>query len=168
MFSAKKHLTRASGEHETLPVGSETERETRRRASRLEAIQAPRQSPADLIHRALNHFRRSVLSEELQIIGSLTAKGEVEVCGTVTGEVSCASLIVGERGRICGGVKAEEVVVDGQIDGPIEGMQVTLTSHAHVQGDIFHERLLMDEAAILKGTARQREFSEEPRPAAAA
>ena len=159
LLSGMRRLAAATGKRGTLPACSVTKHEERLPARRLEPIQALQGSPADSLQRALNHVRRSVLREELQVVGSLTAKGEVEVLGTVKGKVSCAALLVGERGRVCGDVKAEDVIVHGQIDGLVEGMHVTLTSHGRVQGDILHEKLLIDEGAIIEGEAQWCEFS---------
>jgi cytoskeletal protein CcmA (bactofilin family) len=85
-----------------------------------------------LVEGARNGHRRG-----LKIVGSVTADGLVEVNGEVESEVHC-SLMISRKAHVAGKMLAERVVVDGTVEGPIQGGDVVLKSHAHVVADIHH------------------------------
>jgi hypothetical protein len=77
--------------------------------------------------------RGTVIAEGLKIVGSVTAEGLVEVNGQIEGELHCTSLIITRQAHVTGTIAAERVVVDGRVDGPIQGGEVVLKSQAHAQ-----------------------------------
>jgi cytoskeletal protein CcmA (bactofilin family) len=46
-------------------------------------------------------------------------------------------------------------VVNGRVEGPIQGGDVTLKSEAHVVGDIHHQNLTIEKGAYFDGRAKQ-------------
>ena len=80
--------------------------------------------------------RGTVIAKGLKIVGSVTAEGLVEVNGQIEGEMHCTSVIVSRGAFVCGTIAAERVIVDGIVEGPIQGGEVVLKSQAHVVGDI--------------------------------
>ncbi len=78
----------------------------------------------------------SLLSADITIRGDLEARGEVQIDGTIDGNVNCGKLVVGEQAMINGGIQAEAVLVRGKVVGKIEANQVELMRTAKVQGDI--------------------------------
>ena len=64
--------------------------------------------------------RGTVIAKGLKIVGSVTAEGLVEVNGQIEGEMHCTSVSV-SRGAL---VAAERVIVDGIVEGPIQGGEV--------------------------------------------
>ena len=100
--------------------------------------------------------QRTVIAEGLKIVGTVTAEGLVEVNGQIEGELHCTSLIVSRKGHITGTIKAEHVVVDGTVEGPIEGGSVVLKSEARVVGDIHHQSLGIEKGAFFDGHSAQR------------
>ena len=99
----------------------------------------------------------SVVGMDLTVNGNLTSNGEVHIEGEVQGDVRCASLIIGDNARVTGGVVAEDVVVRGNLMGTIRGMRVTLQSSSHVEGDIFHKSLAIEQGAFFEGKSRRAE-----------
>jgi len=99
--------------------------------------------------------RRTVIAKGLKIVGSVTAEGLVEVNGQIDGELHCTSLIIAPGAQVSGTVAAERVVVDGNVEGPIQGGQVHLKSQAHVVGDIHHQSLSMERGADFDGRSVQ-------------
>jgi cytoskeletal protein CcmA (bactofilin family) len=97
----------------------------------------------------------SVISADLIIMGNLQSKGEVTIDGQVQGDVNCAILIVGENAEVTGSVIAEEVVVRGRVLGTVRGNKVTLQSTAHVEGDVFHRALAIEQGAFFEGKSRR-------------
>jgi cytoskeletal protein CcmA (bactofilin family) len=99
----------------------------------------------------------SIIGEDLTVTGNVLSKGEVQVDGQIQGDVHCSSLIVGEKAQITGGIVAEDVVVRGQVMGSIRGVRVTLQSSSHVEGDIFHQSLAIEQGAFFEGKSRRSE-----------
>lgn len=97
----------------------------------------------------------SIIGEDLTITGNIISKGEVQVDGDVQGDVYCATLIVGDRGRVSGAVVAEETTIHGRVSGSINALQVTLESNSHVEGDICHSALKLEHGAFFEGQSRR-------------
>jgi cytoskeletal protein CcmA (bactofilin family) len=77
--------------------------------------------------------RGTVIAKGLKIVGSVAAEGLVEVNGQIEGELHCTSLIISRQAHVTGTIAAERVVVDGRVDGPIQGGEVVLKSQAKRQ-----------------------------------
>src|SRR6476619_3186656 len=99
--------------------------------------------------------RGTVIAKGLKIVGSVTAEGLVEVNGQIEGELHCTSLVIARGAHINGVVVAERVVVDGKVEGPIQGGEVILRSQAHVVGDIHHQSLAIESGAYFDGRSVQ-------------
>ena len=93
----------------------------------------------------------TVIAEGLKIVGSVTAEGLVEVNGQIEGEIHCTSLIISRKAHVTGTIQAERVVVDGKVEGPIQGGDVLLKSGAQVVGDIHHQSLAIERGAFFDG-----------------
>jgi cytoskeletal protein CcmA (bactofilin family) len=99
--------------------------------------------------------RGTVIAKGLKIVGSVTAEGLVEVNGQIDGELHCTSLVIARGAHVTGTVTAERVVVDGTVEGPIQGGEVILKSQAHVVGDIHHQSLAIERGAFFDGRSMQ-------------
>jgi cytoskeletal protein CcmA (bactofilin family) len=99
----------------------------------------------------------STIGEDLTITGDVTSKGELRIDGRVQGNVHCLSLILGENSEIKGDVKAEEVLIRGRLIGSVRGRRVMLQSTAHVEGDLLHQDLAMEQGAYFQGESRRAE-----------
>jgi cytoskeletal protein CcmA (bactofilin family) len=117
---------------------------------------APKTAMATPAYRA-DRMAPSIIGEDLTVTGNVLSKGEVQVDGQIQGDVHCSSLIVGEKAQITGGIVAEDVVVRGQVMGSIRGVRVTLQSSSHVEGDIFHQSLAIEQGAFFEGKSRRTE-----------
>ena len=107
--------------------------------------------------------RGTVIAKGLKIVGSVTAEGLVEVNGQIDGELHCTSLVIARGAHVTGTVAAERVVVDGKVEGPIQGGDVVLKSQAHVVGDIHHRFLAIERGAYFEGRSVQaRETGQAP------
>jgi len=97
----------------------------------------------------------SIISADLKINGNLISKGEIQVDGTIRGDISTKKLLVGESADIKGEIVADSIQVHGRIDGQIKARQVVLAKTAHVVGDIFHENLSIEPGAFLEGLCKR-------------
>lgn len=99
----------------------------------------------------------SVIGADLSISGNLFSRGEVQIDGEVQGDIQGLNVIIGERARITGGIAAEEVVVRGHVLGAIRGKRVMLQATSHVEGDIYHQTLAIEQGAFFEGKSRRSE-----------
>ncbi|HEU0017102.1 MAG TPA: polymer-forming cytoskeletal protein [Methyloceanibacter sp.] len=99
--------------------------------------------------------RGTVIAKGLKIVGTVTAEGLVEVNGRVDGEVkgdvSCVALVLGESAKLEGNVIAEDVLIRGRLIGSIRALRVTLQAMCHVEGDIFHQSIALEQGAFFEG-----------------
>ncbi len=102
-----------------------------------------------------NKMVPSIIGADLTITGNVISKGEVQVDGSIQGDLHCASLIIGEKAEINGVVVAEDVVVRGQVSGSIHGVRVTLQASSQVNGDITHQSLAIEQGAFFEGKSRR-------------
>jgi cytoskeletal protein CcmA (bactofilin family) len=100
---------------------------------------------------------RSVIDAWLMITGNLQSEGEVQVDGQIRGDIRCAHLTVGRDAVVNGNISAEEVVVRGKVTGVIRANRVILQDSAHVESEIFHKKLSIEEGANFEGTSCRRE-----------
>lgn len=97
----------------------------------------------------------SIIGEDLTITGNVTSKGEIQVDGEIQGDIHCGSLLLGDKSQVQGSVIAEDVVVRGKVVGSIRGLRVTLQAQSHVEGDIFHQSLAIEQGAYFEGKSRR-------------
>jgi cytoskeletal protein CcmA (bactofilin family) len=97
----------------------------------------------------------SIIGEDLVITGNVASKGEIQVDGEIQGDIHCGSLLLGDKATIQGSVIAEDVVVRGKVMGSIRGLRVTLQAQSHVEGDIFHQSLAIEQGAYFEGKSRR-------------
>lgn len=97
----------------------------------------------------------SVIADDLHIKGEVTTQGDIELKGTLVGEVTCRTLLIAEDAKVEGTATAEKVVVRGAVDGQVNGIRVTLTSSAKVKGELVCKALSVDEEAYFDGTSQR-------------
>ena len=97
----------------------------------------------------------SIIGEDLTINGNVNSKGEIQVDGDIQGDINCGSLLLGDKSHVSGNVVAEDVVVRGRVVGSIRGLRVTLQAQSHVEGDIFHQSLAIEQGAYFEGKSRR-------------
>src|SRR5215831_7817056 len=130
-------------------------------------LRAAPSSPPQLRHPESNEGGKSVISNDLKIIGQglkIISRGTLQVDGEVEGDVAGAEIIIGEQGKVTGTVAAERVIVRGRSSGVIRAMTVALQASARVQGDIHHMSLAIEEGAEFDGTCRRPANSKELQP----
>ncbi len=99
----------------------------------------------------------SVLSSDLHVTGNLKTTGDIQVEGTVEGDIRAHLLTIGEGATIKGEVVADDVVVNGRIVGRVRGLKVRLTSTARVEGDIIHKTIAIESGAHFEGSVQRQD-----------
>ncbi len=93
----------------------------------------------------------SIIGSDVEIEGNVRTVGELQLDGSITGDLSCGGLVMGESGAVKGTVSADNVTVRGQVDGQIRARSVRLEKTAIINGDIYHESLSVEAGAKLTG-----------------
>lgn len=104
----------------------------------------------------------SIIGADLVINGNLITKGDIQLDGTLIGDVSSESLTIGESAKVEGTVSAKEVRISGAVVGELLAENVVLTKSAQVTGDVIHESLEIEMGASVEGNLRRREVKPEP------
>lgn len=99
----------------------------------------------------------SVLSSDLTITGNLRTTGDIQVEGTVEGDIRAHLLTVGETATIRGEIVADDIVVNGRVIGRVRGLKVRLTSTARVEGDIIHKTIAIESGAHFEGSVQRQD-----------
>lgn len=95
--------------------------------------------------------KRTTISEGLTVVGLITSDGEVEVRGTVEGDIHCAAVLVADKGRVSGSIRADNVVVDGRVEGPIACREIVFHRNANLVGDVECETVVIEKGALMQG-----------------
>jgi cytoskeletal protein CcmA (bactofilin family) len=93
----------------------------------------------------------SIVSADMRVVGDISSQGEVQIDGTVEGDVRAKSVLIGESADIKGEVLADLVQIHGHVNGLIKSRSVHLARTAHVVGDILHESMSIENGAFLEG-----------------
>ncbi|MBZ8119026.1 polymer-forming cytoskeletal protein [Roseovarius sp. LXJ103] len=99
----------------------------------------------------------SMLSSDLHITGNMKTTGDIQVEGTVEGDIRAHLLTIGETATIKGEVIADDVVINGRIVGRVRGLKVRLTSTARVEGDIIHKTIAIESGAHFEGSVQRQD-----------
>lgn len=99
----------------------------------------------------------SLLSSDLTIKGNVATSGDIQIEGTIEGDVRAHLLTVGESATIRGEVIADDVVVNGRVVGRVRGLKVRLTASARVEGDIVHKTIAIESGAHFEGSVQREE-----------
>lgn len=111
---------------------------------------------------------RSLISEgtvmrgEVKFVDGLRIDGEVHG-NVVASEDSRSILVISEKARVHGKVKADYVIISGEIRGPVISTELLeLQPKARVVGDVHYELLEMHPGAVIDGELRPLKAEEKP------
>jgi len=99
----------------------------------------------------------SLLSNDLTIKGNVITSGDIQIEGTIEGDVRAHLLTVGESATIKGEISADDVVVNGRVVGRLRGLKVRLTATARVEGDIVHKNIAIESGAHFEGSVQRQD-----------
>ena len=88
---------------------------------------------------------------------NMKTTGDIQVEGTVEGDIRAHLLTIGETATIKGEVIADDVVINGRIVGRVRGLKVRLTSTARVEGDIIHKTIAIESGAHFEGSVQRQD-----------
>ena len=101
----------------------------------------------------------SVLGSDLAITGDIKASADLHIDGTVEGDLSCASLVQGETGKVMGAITAESARLAGTVEGSITVRELVILKSARIKGDVHYDALTIEQGAQVEGRFAHREKS---------
>ena len=104
-----------------------------------------------LVRQSSSTLSISTIAEDLTITGNVTSKGELHLHGQVQGDIRCVSLVLGEKAQLEGNVFAQDVIVRGRLIGSVRALTVTLEANSHVEADLFHKSLSLEQGTHFDG-----------------
>jgi cytoskeletal protein CcmA (bactofilin family) len=110
---------------------------------------------------------RSLIGEGTVIQGELRFGEGLRIDGEVRGDVVAdgedSIVVVSEKARIEGRVKAAHVIINGMVIGPVEcGQLLELQPKARIVGDVRYASLEMHQGATIDGELRPLNAEEKP------
>jgi len=103
---------------------------------------------------------RSLIGEGTRLLGDVHFSDGLRIDGEVSGDVCAVGdgpslLVISEKARVHGRVKAGHVIINGEVRGPVEATEMLeLQPKAHVVGDVRYELLEMHAGARIEGELR--------------
>jgi len=111
---------------------------------------------------------RTLIGEGTQIQGELRFTDGLRIDGEVVGDVVAVGetpsiLVISEKARVTGRVRGGHVIVNGQVNGPIQSDELLeLQPQARIVGDVRYEVLEMHQGATIDGELRPLKAEEKP------
>jgi cytoskeletal protein CcmA (bactofilin family) len=93
----------------------------------------------------------SVLGPDVVVSGDLNAQMDLHIDGRVNGDISCATLVLGEGSQVSGVVSAENARVAGTIKGSVSAAVLVIQRTARIEGDVTYGALTIEEGAQVDG-----------------
>jgi cytoskeletal protein CcmA (bactofilin family) len=104
----------------------------------------------------------TVIQGELRFTEGLRIDGEVHGDVVATGE-GHSILVISEKARVMGKVKAAHVIINGSVAGPVISDELLeLQPKASIVGDVRYEVLEMHQGATIDGELRPLKADEKP------
>ncbi|MGE0733659.1 MAG: polymer-forming cytoskeletal protein [Alphaproteobacteria bacterium] len=97
----------------------------------------------------------SIVSEGMHVTGNMICDGDLQVDGTVEGDVKGRNLTVGSAGTVTGKLVGDQVDVHGSVTGEIRAQVVSIAKTGKVVGDVTHESIAIEAGAIFEGMSRR-------------
>jgi cytoskeletal protein CcmA (bactofilin family) len=97
--------------------------------------------------------QQTVIGPGVHIKGDINGLSDMELKGTIEGNVQLDGLlVVGDGGKITGDIAAESVVLQGEVLGNIDAREkATLCSNSRMKGNLRANALSIQEGALFEG-----------------
>ena len=99
-----------------------------------------------------NSSNSLLIGEGVTITGTIKADNEVNIHGTIDGDIDCNSVTINQSGNVKGNVKTETMTVEGKVEGEINiNSLLHIKSQGSVSGKVFYGDIQIDEGGKLLG-----------------
>ena len=152
MFNKNKPLDNSTSSGLGIPTPPEPAKPTPAPATPIAA--APVRTP-EPPRPAARSSSLSTLSAGVKYEGNISGAGELQVDGSLKGDIRVVRVVIGEGGAVEGTVHADILEVRGRVSGAIVAKQVKLFATSRVEGDITQEQLSVEQGAWFQGRCTQ-------------
>lgn len=102
----------------------------------------------------------SLVSKDAMFNGVLRLQTGVKIDGIINGGVIIESaepcmLVIDKSGEVEGNILASRAIIAGSIRGSIHATEILVRSTAKINGDIFYQRIHIEEGAEVNGQLRK-------------
>lgn len=111
---------------------------------------------------------RTLIGEGTVIVGELRFTEGLRIDGEVQGDVlstegSHSILVISEKARVIGRVRAGHVIINGSVVGPVQSDELLeLQPKASIVGDVRYQALEMHQGATINGELQPLKGDEKP------
>ena len=111
---------------------------------------------------------RTLIGEGTAIVGEIRFSDGLRIDGEVHGNITAlteqrAMLVISEKARVRGKVKADHVIINGSVEGPVSAeVLLELQPKARIVGDVRYEALEMHQGATIDGELRPLKLDDKP------
>ncbi|HUT51471.1 MAG TPA: polymer-forming cytoskeletal protein [Alphaproteobacteria bacterium] len=78
----------------------------------------------------------SIISEGVEIVGDMIGETEIQVDGSVRGNLKAKRVMIGRTGLVDGSIKAETIIIAGNVSGDTNAKNITLEASARIKGGV--------------------------------
>ena len=110
---------------------------------------------------------RSLIGEGVVVKGDIRFDEGLRIDGEVQGDVEAADgrsiLVISEKARVHGKVRAGHVIINGEVCGPVHSDELLeLQPKARIEGDVRYQMLEMHQGAQVEGLLKPLKSAEKP------
>ncbi|MFZ8864335.1 MAG: bactofilin family protein [Rickettsiales bacterium] len=102
----------------------------------------------------------SIIVSDLNIQGDLISEGAIEIGGIVNGNVKCNFVTIRKGAKINGNVVADNLVINGAVEGIMQAKHLSVTSSAVVKGTLEYGFLSVESGADIKGKLVRKQYKD--------
>lgn len=106
----------------------------------------------------------SIISADMKVVGNLQSSGDVQVEGSVEGDITSRTATIGEKAHINGSINAETANIHGSITGKLNASKVRIAKTANIRGDVNYQTLSIEEGAVINGQIKRKEAGAKSEP----
>ncbi|MGE5391785.1 MAG: bactofilin family protein [Deltaproteobacteria bacterium] len=98
----------------------------------------------------------SVIAQGVEIKGEIISQGSLRIDGGVDGKLNVkGDIILGEKGRIKGEIKVDNLIVAGRVEGNVVASgRFEIAANGYFKGDVTCSILTIEEGGVLDGNSR--------------
>jgi len=104
----------------------------------------------------------SFIAREITITGNIEGSGNLHIDGTVEGDVSAATLIVGSDGKVRGNIVADSAQIAGSVEGTVAAKSLVIEATARINGDLSYDAVSIASGAQVEGRVKRLTRDAEP------
>jgi cytoskeletal protein CcmA (bactofilin family) len=95
----------------------------------------------EAVKATINDNKNTYIAPEIEIDGNFKGKGSIRVEGTVNGNLSITSIVIGEHGTVNGTINATNAIVNGDLNGSIFCDSLEIMENGKINDEIKVKQL---------------------------